>query len=144
MRQLVAAAFAWLSCCSPASAGPAVAPGSIDPPSGPSVARGSIFRALSKSSLAAALGRHVSVEKVIGADGEERDVETALFAKRRPKRSGSNGATGRTRSFSGVEVFGSKWVGPPRSGRLHDHRTGEGERQAVHVFRARLGLRLAS
>jgi hypothetical protein len=71
MRRSFVAAFAMVVCCSPASAGPAAAPGSIDPPQRTFGCSGSIFRALSKSSLAAAYGAsNVSVEKVIGAEGE--------------------------------------------------------------------------
>src|SRR5271155_3050463 len=71
MRRSLGAALAMVVCCSPGSAGPAVAPGSFDPAQRNFGCSGFIFRALSKSLLTAAYGASkVSVEKVTGAEGE--------------------------------------------------------------------------
>jgi len=113
MRQLVGAALAVVVCCSPASAGPAPASGSIDPAQRIFGCSGSILRSLSKSSLAAAYGAsNVSVEKVIGAEGESVTMETALFAKRPTEKIRIEWSDKANKIVSGVEVFGSKWVGP--------------------------------
>jgi hypothetical protein len=115
MRRSFAAALATVVCCSPASAGPATAPGSIDPAQRTFGCSGSIFRALSKSSLAAAYGAsNVSVEKVIGAEGESVTMETAVFAKRPTEKIRIEWSDKANKIVSGVEVFGSKWVGPAR------------------------------
>jgi hypothetical protein len=80
MRRSLEAALAMVVCCSPGSAGPAVAPGSSDPAQRNFGCSGSIFRALSKSSLTAAYGAsNASVEKVIGAEGESVTMETVLI-----------------------------------------------------------------
>ena len=113
MRGSLAAALAMVVCCSPAYAGPAAAPGSIDPTQRSFGCAGPIFRALSKSSLAAAYGAsNVSVEKVIGAEGESVTMETALFAKRPAEKIRIDWSDRAKKTVSGVEVFGSKWVGP--------------------------------
>jgi hypothetical protein len=113
MRRSLAAALALVVCCSSAFAGPAAAPGSIDPAQRTFGCSGSIFRALSKSSLAAAYGAsNVSVEKVIGAEGESVTMETALFAKRPSEKIRIDWSDKANKIVSGVEIFGSKWVGP--------------------------------
>jgi hypothetical protein len=113
MRRSLAAALAMVVWCSSASAGPAVPPGSIDPAQRTFGCAGSIFRALSKSSLATAYGAsNVSVEKVIGAEGESVTMETALFAKRPAEKIRIEWSDKANKIVSGVDVFGSKWIGP--------------------------------
>jgi hypothetical protein len=113
MRRSFAAALGVFVCCSLASGGPAAASGSIDPAQRNFGCSGSIFRALSKSSLAAAYGAsNVSLEKVIGAEGESVTMETAVFAKRPTEKIRIEWSDKSNKIISGVEVFGSKWVGP--------------------------------
>jgi hypothetical protein len=113
MRRSLEAALAMVVCCSPGSAGPAVAPGSSDPAQRNFGCSGSIFRALSKSSLTAAYGAsNASVEKVIGAEGESVTMETVLFSKRPREKIRIGWSDKANKIVSGVDVFGSKWVGP--------------------------------
>ena len=111
MRRSPQAVFAMVVCCWPASAG--AASGSIDPAQRTFGCAGSIFRALSKSSLTAAYGAsNVSVEKVIGAEGESVTMETVLFSKRPSEKIRIGWTDKANKIVSGVDVFGSKWVGP--------------------------------
>jgi len=110
MRRALPAALAAILCGSPASAAPL---GTIDPGQRTFGCAGPIFGSLSKSALAGAYGAsNVSVEKVIGVEGESVTMETTLFAKRPSEKIRIDWSDKAQKIVSGVDVFGSKWIGP--------------------------------
>jgi hypothetical protein len=156
MQRSVEAVLAMVVCCSPASAGPAVAHGSFDPAQRNFGCSGSIFRALSKSSLTAACGASkVSVEKVTGAEGEGVTVglgwdygglvkdwrgggaRAGETDPRRPGKSAARLSAGRRTGAGALRAGGRDGCGERRAGlqiRRHQSRRGPYYRHEDHLL----------